>query len=392
MIWYRVGSRHERPGRTGISHLLEHMLFKGTRRFKKGEIDAITCRNGGANNAFTSLDYTAYYFTFASDRWWPALEIEADRMKNNVFVLEEFELERRVVVEELKMELESPWGLLRREVELNSFLRHPYRFPVIGLYDDLQNLKPKHLIRHYGTYYVPNNACLVVVGDFETDRLLSRIENLFGGLASGPLCEPENLSEPPAKRGKRLELENSHRVPRMIVSFPAPSIRQPEYFSMAILERLLAEGRLSRLYRRMIEQKGIASSVVTEFSETLDPYLFLIRLEIQEGRDPIQAEAMLFEEIEGLSRNGISVKELQRAKNQCLADAVGDFETTMDQAFQLGLLETLDRFEFWHHYQSRIESVRADEVAAAAQLYCAPERAVVGIQKRGDAKASGVAI
>ena len=140
MICYRVGSRVEAPGRTGISHFLEHMMFKGTGRFGPGEIDRITALHGGSNNAFTTQDYTAYFFSFASDRWVCALEIEADRMSNNRFDPRQFELERRVILEESRMEQDHPWGALRRSVELKAFERHPYRFPVIGLSRDIQAL------------------------------------------------------------------------------------------------------------------------------------------------------------------------------------------------------------------------------------------------------------
>src|SRR5215813_5462540 len=164
MIWYRVGSRNEEMGQTGKSHFLEHMLFKGTERFQKGQIDLLTLKNGGGNNAFTSHDFTAYYFNFASDRWKVALEIEADRMVNCAFDREEFEAEKKVVIEELKTGLDSPWGLLLQEAEASAYKIHPYRNPIVGWLQDVERATVESQQAYYRRYYHPNNATVVIVG------------------------------------------------------------------------------------------------------------------------------------------------------------------------------------------------------------------------------------
>src|SRR5216117_4504183 len=179
MIWYRVGSRNEEVGQTGKSHFLEHMLFKGTERFKKGEIDLITLKNGGGNNAFTSHDFTAYYFNFASDRWDVALEIESDRIINCTFDPEEFEAEKKVVIEELKTGLDSPWGLLLQELEAVAFKVHPYRNPIVGWLQDVERATVEEQQAYYRRYYHPNNATLVIAGDFDTQDVLKKVERLF---------------------------------------------------------------------------------------------------------------------------------------------------------------------------------------------------------------------
>src|SRR5262252_9753425 len=175
MIWYRVGSRNEELGHTGKSHFLEHMLFKGTERFKKGEIDLLTLKNGGANNAFTSHDFTAYYFNFASDRWDIALEIEADRMVNCVFERDEFEAEKKVVIEELKGNLDSPWGLLLQELDATAYKVHPYRNPIVGWLQDVERATAVEQQAYYRKHYHPGNAVLVITGDFETERVLESV-------------------------------------------------------------------------------------------------------------------------------------------------------------------------------------------------------------------------
>ncbi|MDA2927125.1 insulinase family protein [Acidobacteria bacterium AH-259-G07] len=379
MVWYRVGSRFERPGITGISHFLEHMMFKGTERYQKGEIDCVTARQGGSNNAFTSNDYTAYYFIFASDRWWPALEIEADRMRNNLFDPQEFELERRVILEELKMELDNPWGALRQAVEIHSFETHPYRFPVIGIYEDLLSITPEQMIEHYHRFYSPTNATLVLVGDFHTEEVLQRVEQLFGHLPQGEVPSPVTVLERRRTTQIRLELKRPTHIPRMFIAFPAPSVRQKEHYALHILDKILSEGKLSRLYRRLIEGERVASLVTTEFFETYDPYLFFIRVALHQGMDLGRVEALIFDEIARLGQTMVSERELRRAKNQCLTQLLSSFETTLDQAIQLGLMETHERYQYWSDYAQQINQLTAEEIRGVAEEYWTPEQATVGI-------------
>src|SRR5258706_2620007 len=179
MIWYRVGSRNEELGQTGKSHFLEHMLFKGTDRLKKGEIDLITLKCGGANNAFTWLDFTAYYFTFASDRWEVALEIESNRMRDNTFAQEEFESEKQVVQEELRIGLDGPWEALENEVWATAFRQHPYHWPTVGWLEDLEAASGADMKAYYDKWYHPRQATLVVAGDFDSVEVVQKIEELF---------------------------------------------------------------------------------------------------------------------------------------------------------------------------------------------------------------------
>ena len=378
MLWYKVGSRCESPGITGISHFLEHMMFKGTDRYEKGEIDCLTLRNGGSNNAFTSQDYTAYYFSFASDRWWQALDIEANRMKNNRFDPREFELEKQVVIEERKMDLDTPWGALRYSVVSGSFDRHPYKNPVIGLYEDLCQITLDQMVRYYRQFYSPNNATLVVVGDIDTGDTLKRIEELFGPLTPSDLPEMARSQESPREDQRRITIRKASHVPRMLISFPAASVQQREHYATEILDRVLSDGKLSRLYRRLVEQDQVASLVTTEFEETLDPYLFFIRAELREDADLTQTEAIIFEEIERLRHGPISETELSRAKNQCITQFLQSLETPLSQAMQLGLMQTLDCSEYWHTYADRILALEAEEIQDVAQRWWSPERATVG--------------
>ena len=353
-------------------------MFKGTDRYEKGEIDYITTQSGGGNNAFTSNDYTVYYFNFASDRWQLAVEIEASRMRNNRFDPREFELERQVVIEELKMELDAPWGMLRRSVELNSFEQHPYRYPVVGLYEDLLKIGVEEMRRYYAQFYVPSNATLVVVGDIDADDTLERIRELFESLPGGELPEIATHSEKPREQPRHVSVIRPTHVPRMLVAFPAPSVLQREHYAMEILDRVLSDGKLSRLHRRLVEQERVASMVGTEFEQTLDPYLCFILVELRADADLAKVERILFEEIEKLRQDLVSIPELARAKNQCITRFLESFETTFGQAMQLGLMQTLDRVEYWHSYAQEVLSVEAEELRSVATRYWSAAGATIG--------------
>ena len=378
MVWYRVGSRFEKPGITGISHFLEHMMFKGTTRYQKGEIDHITACQGGSNNAFTSHDCTAYYFTFASDRWWPALEIEADRMMNSRFDPEELELERRVIVEELKTDLDTPWGALHHKVEGKCFEKHPYRFPVIGNYRDVVAISRKQMIDFYRQFYSPNNATLVLVGDLDAKKALDQVEHLFAHLPSSVPPEDRPIREPRRKRQVRISATMPTHTPRILLAFPAPSVHQPAHHALRVLDAVLSEGRLSRLYRRLVEKEQVVSEVSTEYTETFDPYLFFIAAELYKEVDLEKVESMIFEELSQLTRDPVSEIELSRAKNQCLVQFFSDFETTLDQAIQIGLLETLDRPRYWDDFAQQIRTLKAEDLQRVAAHFCSPEQATVG--------------
>src|SRR5579884_1852533 len=239
MIWYRVGSRNESMGQTGKSHFLEHMLFKGTERFKKGEIDLLTLKNGGGNNAFTSHDFTAYYFNFASDRWDIALEIEADRMVSCAFDPEEFEAEKKVVIEELKTGLDSPWGLLLQEEEAAAFKVHPYRNPIVGWLQDVERATVEEQQAYYHRYYHPNNATLVLAGDFDTEQVLAKVFRAFGSIPAGPPA-PKMVLEEPSQRGeRRLVVRWRSKVPRLAIAYHAPQIAHPDSYALQVLGVLL---------------------------------------------------------------------------------------------------------------------------------------------------------
>lgn len=378
MTWYRIGSRYEKPGNTGASHFLEHLMFKGTKRLGKGEIDHITTRHGGFNNAFTSLDYTAYYFSFASDRWRAALEIEVDRMCNCNFDEAEFELERSVILEELRMELDHPWEVLRQAVAMEAFKQHPYRFPVIGISEDVAQLSLTAIQEFYRKYYQPSNATLVLAGDFETRQVVEYARELFGSLPDSSLPRCSTTPEQTPSGTIRFEVDFPTTIPRLIIGLPAPSVDDQNLYAFHILDKLLTEGKLSRLYQRLIEKEELVSLVTTEICETVDPFLLLIRADVKRQSSLKAVESAILEELIQLIRDPLTSDELARAKKQCTTHYLNDFETPSDQAFNIGLFETLERPDVLTAYCERIERVTPEEVTLAARSFLDPDKTILG--------------
>src|SRR5262252_574608 len=369
MIWYRVGSRNEELGHTGKSHFLEHMLFKGTDRFKKGEIDLLTLKNGGANNAFTSHDFTAYYFNFASDRWEIALEIEADRMVNCKFDPDEFEAEKKVVIEELKTGLDSPWGLLLQELEATAYKIHPYRSPIVGWLQDVERATVESQQAYYRRYYHPNNATLVVVGDFDTADVLKKIDRAFGSIPAGPEPAAMVLHEPPQRGERRIVVRWRSKVPRLAIAYHVPEIANPDTYALQVLAVVLAEGKASRLYQRMVEREQTVTFVSAEFGEAKDPTLFHIRAEARGDHSIDAIEASIHDELASISSSGVTMHELDRAKHQIEAHFILSRERTLDQAILLGQIETLYGLDYIDSYLKHIDAVNVADLADVCRRY-----------------------
>ena len=369
MIWYRVGSRNEELGQTGKSHFLEHMLFKGTDRFKKGEIDLITLKNGGGNNAFTSHDFTAYYFNFASDRWEIALEIEADRMVNCTFEPEEFEAEKKVVIEELKTGLDSPWGLLHQEEEAAAFKVHPYRNPIVGWLRDVERATAEEQQVYYHRFYHPNNATLVLAGDFDSNDVLVKVERTFGSIPTGPK-PPRMVLEEPLQRGeRRLLVRWRSKVPRLAIAYHAPQIAQADSYALQVLGVLLSEGKASRLYQRLVEREQSVTFVSAEYGESKDPTLFHIRAEARGEHTFAEMETSIYNELESIVAGEVSQHELDRAKHQIEAHFILSRERTLDQAILLGQIETLQGIDYIDSYLQKINAVTTDDISKVCSEY-----------------------
>ena len=388
IIWYRVGSRNEELGQTGKSHFLEHMLFKGTDRFRKGEIDLLTLQNGGANNAFTWLDFTAYYFTFAADRWEVALEIEANRMRHTTFAADEFDSEKQVVEEELRIGLDGPWEALENEVWATAFRQHPYHWPTVGWLDDLEAATAADMKAYYDKWYHPRNATLVLVGDFQTDAVLPKIEALFGSIPPGPEMKPLHITEPAQKGEKRVIVKKKTPVERLLIGFHAPAVGDQDAYALQIVEAILSKGKSSRLYRRLIERDQSVTAASANYHDHIDPSLFYIQAEIKPGFALAAVEQAIADELIRLQTEPVPNNEMEKAKRQIEADLVLSHEEPLQQAILLGQYETIaydarisEEARGYHYLDSLLDKIRAvtsADVERVAKTYFTKDNRTVG--------------
>ncbi|MBI2944653.1 MAG: insulinase family protein [Candidatus Wallbacteria bacterium] len=377
MVWYRVGSSHEASGDEGLAHYLEHMLFKGTDRYKKGEIDLITMKNGGANNAFTTEDFTAYFFNFASDRWEQALEIEANRMRKCLFLSKEVESERKVVIEELKRAKDSPWGMLADEVTGLAYVVHPYHHPIIGYQQALETVPRDHIFAFYKRHYSPVNATVVIVGDVEPDRTLARVKQLFGRIPRGQKTPPPYLDEPPQAGEKRVTIRDLGEVPRLMIAYRSTRFHTREAVVLDVAGHVLSSGKSSRLYRRLVEDLKLATSVETSNDARRDPGLFQVQVELLAGADIQKAEQAVEEEIRKLASVEVAPAELERARNIASAEFVFEQDTASGLATKIGYFDTLADTRFLDGYLDLVRSVTATELkTTAAKVFVASGKTV----------------
>jgi zinc protease len=385
---YRVGSRHEAPGYTGISHWVEHMLFKGTTTYPQGDFDRLIQREGGLFNGFTWIDWTFFCQVLPADRIELALRIEADRMVNGLFDPQEVETERGVILAEREGHENQPRFRLREQVHSLSFVRHPYRHPIIGWKEDLQRLTRDDLYRHYRAYYVPNNALIVAVGDFETDAMLDRIAGHFGSQPAGPTNGYTPPPEPSLGGERRVHLTGPTGTAYLHIAFRAPPAQHPDYFPLLVMNTVLngpnakaamgsGVGRAARLYRHLVNT-GLAVHVDSGLSMSYDPYLFQIRATVHPDHSPAEVEAALLGEIERLQETPVREEELARAIKQLRAELLYTNEHVASLAMLLGHSTIVGSPVWSNDFLSNIAAVTAADVQRVAQTYFGRENRVVG--------------
>jgi zinc protease len=390
-MWYHVGGRNELPGTTGISHWVEHMLFKGGKRFGKGEISKEVSRRGGALNAFTWIDCTAYYETLPADALDLALAIESDRIYDTRIEPEEAEAERTVVISEREGSENFPEFWLREEVQAVAWREHPYRLGVIGPKSDLRAMTRDQLYAHYKRYYMTNNASLVVVGDFDTEHLLDRVQREFGSLPGGPAPTPLNVVEEPQTGERRVVVRRPGPTQYVLLAYHAPAASHPDAAAMVVLASVLGGasspiawggarglGRSSRLYRALVDG-ALASSVSAGYELTLDPYLFSVDATLRPDVEPARAEAVLLEQLERLRREPVPADELARTKQQLHAQVVYSLEGVTNQGFALGFMDLVaGDAAAWETFPNALQAVTADDVRRVADTYLTERNRNVG--------------
>ncbi len=391
-IWYRIGSRDEQRGKTGISHLLEHMMFKGTRNYGPKTFSRIIQKNGGIDNAFTTKDYTMYYENLSSDRIELAMKLESDRMQNLLLRPEDVKYERSVVMEERRMRYEDdPQSLLYEEVLAAAFKAHPYHNPVIGWMDDIASINADDLRKHYSQYYSPDNAVVVVAGDVQADRVFKLIKKYFGPIkaAHKNFCRVRITREPP-QQGKRIVyLKKEAQLPYLLMAYHVPSYPEKDSAALDVLSTIVS-GKSGLLYKQLVRKQKIALSVFASYSGlNKDPFLFIFGGTPVPGKTASDLLEAIKKEIEYLKKNPPTEHELQKARNQVEASFVMGQDSIFFQAELVGMFEMIGDWHLIDKYLKDIRSVSADDVLNVAKKYFRDDNLTIGVlvpEKRGKDK------
>ena len=381
-VWYRVGSRNEARGATGIAHFLEHMMFKGTPRYGPREFAQLVEQNGGNDNAFTSHDVTSYFVNIAADRVDLVLDLEADRMKNLTLDAKAIESEREVVIEERRTRTEDdPGGFLGEEVGALAFKAHPYSAPIIGWMDDLKRITPDEIRAFYRTYYVPNNALLVAVGAVKAPELLEKIRKTFGPIPRGPDPPAVTAVEPPQNGERRVTVRKTEaRLPIVYMGYHVPNYRSPDAAPLEILSMILSGGRASRLYKNLVYERQLALDAGGDYSYlSFDPYLFWFWATPMPGHTAETLENELIAEVEKLRTTPPAAEELTRARNQIEAAFVFQEDSVHRRASLLARFELAGGYRTKDDYVRALHAVTPADITRVARAYFLPHKKNVGI-------------
>ncbi len=391
-IWYRVGSRNEHAGITGVSHWVEHMLFKGTSAFPAGVLDRAISRDGGFWNAFTWLDWTAYFETMPADRADLALRLESDRMVNSLFDPAEVESERTVIIAEREGHENEPTYRLSEEVQAAAFRVHPYRHMVIGDRADLETITRQDLYHHYRHHYTPSNAVLTIAGDFRPTPMLKRIRQLFGPLAKNSRPTSRIRAEPEQPGERRVEVNGPGETAYLEIAYHGPSAPDPDFVPLSVVDSVLAgasnlnllgggiSNKTSRLYRRLVEGE-LAASVQGGLTATINPYLYALNVTVRPDSTPEAALAALDEEIQRMQDSPIAAEEVRKARKQAQALFAYSSESITNQGFWLGYSEMFADYDWFLSYLDRLAEVTPQALLEVARRYLDPANRTVGIYR-----------
>jgi len=373
-VWYRVGSRNEEDGKSGLSHFLEHMV--GPKDYSR-----IIEKNGGDWNAFTTSDVTVYYATMSREKIGIAIELEADRMANALLDGASFDSEKKVIMEERRLHTEdNPTAALAELTSAVAYTIHPYRRPVIGWMGDIQGLSREDLLTHYRTYYVPNNAFIVVVGDFSTEAILAKINAAFGKIPRGPEPPKVKIAEPTQRGERRAILKKEAELPSLSLYYHVPNLRDPDTFSLDLLSVILAGVRSSRLYQDLVYHKRIALSVEADYAGlSVDPTIFSITAQVMPEKEPGEVERAMDRLLDRIRSEPVSDRELQKAKNQLEAAFVFGQDSIFGQAVRIGQYESSAQWQLLNSYLDEIKKLTPGDVLKVAKKYLDPDRRTVGI-------------
>jgi zinc protease len=389
-IWYRVGSRNEIPGQTGASHWVEHMMFKGSPQFPQGTLDRAVSRLGGRFNAFTWIDFTAYFETMPSDHIDLSLKLESDRMVNAFMDEEAVNSERTVILSERHMYENQPMFLLHEELTAAAFRVHPYHHEIIGDEVDLLTMTREDLADYYRRHYAPNNAVVVVAGDFQHDEMLRQIEAYFGDIPAGEPAAEVQRQEPPQRGERRVTVTGPGDTAYLVHAYRAPSATDPDFYPLVLLNAAFAGGsslgffagagsnKSSRLYKALVAS-NLAAGVSGSMTPTIDPFLYRISAVARPGRSLEEIEAALDATIARLQEEPITQAELDKALKRARAQFVMAGESVTGQGQMIGMSELVaDDFNWFENTLEQLGAVTLDDVERVRRDYLRPEKRTVG--------------
>ncbi len=391
-IWYNVGSRVEQRPQTGLTHWVEHMLFRGTERFPGAYVHKLVARVGGTRNGFTSNDYTAYYETLPAEHFDLALQIEADRMLNARFDADDVEAERTIILSERAGRANQASYRLREALLAAAFPGHGYGHPILGWEEDLRRITRDELWAHYNRYYGPDNAVAVAAGDFDAEALLARITELFGAAPRRRTVQPVPATPTPTPpvAQRRVRVTGPEPVAYVQMIFPAVPATHPDYFPLLILDTILGgagamsfssgggTNRTSRLYRALVST-GLAASAGCDVRPTVEPFGFTVGATVRHGVDPQRVEEVLWTELRRIAEEPLALDDLQRAHKQTLAQFAYSADSVSSQGYWLGFSQIVAASVEWFlAFPRHLTAVGEDDVQRVAQTYLRPESATVG--------------
>lgn len=392
-VWYRIGARNETKGKTGISHWVEHMQFKGTPTFPAGVLDRAISRDGGMWNAFTHLDWTTFFETMPADKIDLSLDLEADRMVNSIYDPEEVDSERTVIISEREGSENDPLFKLEEAMQLAAFKSHPYRNEVIGSLDDLRAITRDDLYQHYQTYYNPANTVIAVAGDFKTQEMLEKLQSRYESIPAKTLPALPDMREPALEKEERIEVTGPGETTYVELTWRAPAAADEDFFILTVLDSLFTgpsslnmfggggiSNKTSRLYQALVE-KEMAVSVNGSLQATIDPYLYGITITVRPDSTPEKVLLTLDDEIARLTDVPVSQSEIDRAVKQARAMFVYGSENITNQAFWLGYSEMFAQYSWFENYIKNLGDVTPEKLMIKAREYLSPARRVVGIYR-----------
>lgn len=375
-LWVRAGSARETSETNGVAHFMEHLLFRGTAKRGRGEVDRAIEELGATLNATTSRDWMHLYTTVASRYWQNALEVIADAVKNSALRPEDVEREQMIILDELARAADDPIRDANQRLAELLFRNHPYRLPVAATRDSIIRIQREQIVQFYRKYYVPNNASLVIVGDVTEAEAFAAAQKFFGDWQKREVTDPEPAAEPPPDAPRRAEFRVRRGLPTVGVAFLAPSVK--EVADVCACDLLLALlGQRDGLLTRLLVGQGVATRVTTEFLTQRYPGIFSIVVELPQKGDPAQVEAMVVGALQQLAKTPVSEAELSRAKREILGNYLFSMETTEGQASTLGFYEMIDTYLFATEYEKNVQAVSAEDIRRVVEKYLNPELRVV---------------